>query len=84
MKLKRQKGQETRWVTLKDTGSFHQKIKATLTGEEYNITSSDSKTEKLEEKYGDKLFGVGGRFKETYVDGPLQEQTNQELENYFK
>lgn len=82
--IKRQKNQETRFVTLKDTGSFHQKIKATLQGDEYNMTSGDWKTEKLEEKYGEKILGVGGVHKRSYVEGPLNEATFNELENHFK
>lgn len=51
--LKEQKGQPTDRVTRKDTGKYYAGIKVDVTGEKYEIKSTDSKAGSLNKKYGD-------------------------------
>ena len=52
-----EKGQRFDVVTLRDTGSFQDKMKLIMGGDKFAITSTDEKTRKLEIKYGD-IFGL--------------------------
>lgn len=56
--LKDEKGQESRWVTLKDTGSFWGDMFVDVGNSSYEMGSADAKTAKLEKKYGKKVFGL--------------------------
>lgn len=56
--LKDEKGQESRWVTLKDTGSFWGDMFVDVNANSYSLSSADEKTQKLEKKYGNKIFGL--------------------------
>lgn len=56
---KQRKGQPTTRVTLRDTGDFHKGMHVVFTNEHpggFYITSSDSKTEELIDKYGQEIF----------------------------
>jgi hypothetical protein len=56
--IKSEKGQETNWVTLKDTGAFWGNMFVDVNADSYTIGSADEKTQKLEKKYGVKIFGL--------------------------
>lgn len=56
--LKDEKGQESRWVTLKDTGSFWSDMFVDVGNGSYEVGSSDAKAQSLEKKYGKKIFGL--------------------------
>jgi hypothetical protein len=56
--LKDEKGQESRWVTLKDTGAFWSDMFVDVGNNSYEVGSVDAKTVKLEKKYGKKVFGL--------------------------
>lgn len=56
--LKDEKGQETRWVTLKDTGAFWSDMFVDVGNSSYEVGSADAKTVSLEKKYGKKIFGL--------------------------
>lgn len=56
--LKDEKGQETRWVTLKDTGAFWGDMFVDVGNNSYEVGSADAKAAKLEKKYGKKIFGL--------------------------
>lgn len=58
IELKEAKGQETRWVTLRDTGSFWDSMFVQVNAESFDMSSADDKTSKLEKKYGGKIFGL--------------------------
>lgn len=58
IELKEAKGQETRWVTLRDTGAFWDNMFVQVNAETFDMSSADSKTQKLEKKYGNKIFGL--------------------------
>ena len=53
---KKRKGQPYTRVTLKDTGAFYEGFKVVANSEGFYVTSDDSKTEKLVEKYGSSIF----------------------------
>ena len=70
IQIKKEKGQEFKHVTLKDTGSFYAGIEVTVTGDKLNITSTDSKTAKLNKKYSTSkgnIFGLSPKFKREYT-----------------
>lgn len=56
IKAKKKKGQPTTRVTLRDTGAFHESAYIVFDQDGFYITSSDSKTEDLKQKYGDEIF----------------------------
>lgn len=56
--IKEEKGQETRWVTLHDTGEFWSNMFVDVGNDSYEVGSADAKTAKLEKKYGNKIFGL--------------------------
>lgn len=56
MRAKKKKGQPTTRVTLRDTGEFHRSMFLVVDSEGFYITSDDSKTKFLTDKYGDKIF----------------------------
>jgi hypothetical protein len=56
--LKDEKGQESRWVTLHDTGAFWEDMFMDVNADTFTLGSADSKSEKLEKKYGKKIFGL--------------------------
>ncbi len=66
--LKDEKGQESRWVTLRDTGSFWSDMFVDVGNSSYEVGSADAKTAKLEKKYGKKIFGLSKESKsEEYI-----------------
>ncbi len=56
--IKRQKGQPTNRVTLKDTGDFYDGFEVRFDKEYFAIFSNDDKAEKIERKYGKDIFGL--------------------------
>lgn len=71
--LKDEKGQEARWVTLKDTGSFWGDMFVDVNANSYSLSSADEKTDKLRKKYGEKIFGLTKESKsEEYIPIYLQ------------
>ena len=70
--IKKKKGQPSDRVTLRDTGSFYRGIKVTVEGDIIETDSSDEKAEKLKEKYGENIFGLGGEFKTDSINEDLR------------
>ncbi len=56
--LKDEKGQETGWVTLHDTGAFWSDMFVDVGNNSYEVGSADAKAAKLEKKYGKRIFGL--------------------------
>jgi hypothetical protein len=66
--LKDEKGQESRWVTLKDTGSFWSDMFVDVGNNSYEVGSADAKAQSLEKKYGKRIFGLTNESKsEEYI-----------------
>lgn len=59
VKIKEEKGQQTDFVNLEDTGEFKADMLANVGSDFVEIDSTDSKSGKLKEKYGDQIFGIG-------------------------
>ena len=75
IEIKEAKGQPTDRVTLRDTGAFYAGIKTSITQTSVITTSTDPKTEKLKKKYETskgKIFGLGGEFRQTFIDEVLR------------
>lgn len=58
IEIKRKKGQPYDRVTLRDTGAFHKGFIIKADREGFSITSTDGKTEELETRYGEEIFGL--------------------------
>lgn len=56
--MKQKKGQPYERVTLRDTGAFYDGIFVKRQGNELVFGSTDGKTGKLTEKYGEAIFGL--------------------------
>jgi len=56
--IKQRKGQPSDRVTLKDTGAFHKSFTLQAFSNFFTITATNNKTDKLVEKYGEKIFGL--------------------------
>lgn len=56
--IKRQKGQPTNRVTLKDTGDFYAGFEVRFDKDYFAIFSIDDKAEKIERKYSKDIFGL--------------------------
>ncbi len=67
VQMKESKGQPSTRVTLKDTGSFYEEMYADPRGDKMYIDSKDSKSNELQEKYGDEIFGIQGEYREPFT-----------------
>ena len=56
--IKIEKGQEWRYVTLFDQGDFQENILASVKGDRITWDSTDHKTAKLVDDYGEAIFGL--------------------------
>ena len=56
--IKDEKGQESRWVTLRDKGDFWDDMFVDVGNNSYEVGSADAKAAKLEKKYGKRIFGL--------------------------
>lgn len=58
IRMKQARGQEYRWVTLRDQGDFHRGISVDTAKGAIEVTSSDAKTDMLLDRYGDAVLGL--------------------------
>lgn len=58
VKIKREKGQPTTHVTLKDTGEFLDSLFVVYGEKYFALGADDPKVKKLERKYGKEIFGL--------------------------
>ena len=66
--MKRQKGQPTDRVTLKDTGAFHRSFRIAWQDTEFSIEATDAKTYKLTQAYGPEIFGLDDAGKQELIN----------------
>jgi hypothetical protein len=76
--LKKEKGQVTDHVTLRDTGDFQSELYAEVEGQTIEYGSRDSKSEKLEDKYSTAKGSIFG-----LTEDSRDELINQHLEEDF-
>lgn len=79
--IKQSKGQPTDRVTLRDTGSFYQGIYVNVQNEQIVSGSTDVKTLKLLDKYGNEIFGLNDRFKIEVIRETVRPLFNDKIEN---
>ena len=81
--IKKEKGQETSFVNLKDQGDFYRGLVARVRGQAVELVGTDPKTAELQAKYGNAVIGVSdeavGDFRETYVRPELEFKTREIL-----
>ena len=56
--IKISKGQEFRWVTLRDTGDFHRSFRLIFHADSFELVATDRKRRSLKEKYGAAITGL--------------------------
>lgn len=56
------------FVDLRLTGAFYRAIKIDVTNSIFTFTSNDSKTGKLLNKYGDKIFGLNDNYRQQFYN----------------
>lgn len=66
--IKAAKGQPTNRVTLRDTGDFHQSVRAEFQGDKIEMVATDPKTARLQAKYGEDILGLDGASLNTVRD----------------
>lgn len=83
IRIKKEKGQPTDRVTLRDTGAFHKSFEVVVGPTEFYVTATDPKTEELIERYGGKIFGLVPQNKtelvQKYLYPSVMNQINKEL-----
>ena len=72
--IKREKGQPYDRTTLKDTGAFYSAFKVDVNSGLITFDSSDEKTQMLEKKYGNQIFGLTSENKTAYSFGIFYEE----------
>lgn len=82
--IKEEKGQESRWVTLRDTSEFWNAMFVDVGNSSFEVGSADAKAAKLEKKYGKKIFGLTRESKKEeyipiYLLPALQERITKKL-----
>lgn len=68
IEIKRLKGQATNHVTLRDEGDFQEGFFVVYGQDYFALGSYDSKTEKLERKYGKDIFGLDSQSLQEVID----------------
>jgi len=68
IRIKREKGQPTNKVTLKDTGEFHKQFDLVFFPTSFVIVSDDDKAQKLERKYGKDIYGLNEKNLQELID----------------
>ena len=81
--IKREKGQPVNRVTLRDTGAFQDAMKVNVEGMKFTITSSDSKTKKLVDKYGGEIFGLSPEGKKEYANDYFMPRLQEHIEGHL-
>lgn len=81
--IKRMKGQPVDRVTLRDSGSFQDKMKVEVEGTRFTITSDDDKTAKLVKKYGADIFGLSAEGKREYAHEIFMPKLQQYIEGHL-
>lgn len=66
--IKRQKGQPTDRVTLRDEGDFHRSFQISYGNDAFGIYATDQKAQKLERKYGKEIFGLTDQSLQEAID----------------
>ena len=64
--VKKSKNQISDRVTLRDTGDFYKSFTVKANANSFVINATDSKTNKLQKKYGDKILGLSDENKALY------------------
>lgn len=81
--IKKEKGQPTDRVTLKDTGEFHRSIFVKFEGDKIIIDSDSDLRNKLVDKYGATIFGLTKQNKQALIR-ILEKRLNQWAINKIK
>lgn len=81
--IKKEKGQPTDRVTLKDTGEFHRSIFVKFEGDKIIIDSDSELRDKLVDKYGATIFGLTKQNKQALIR-ILEKRLNQWAINKLK
>lgn len=79
-KSKESKGQQSKFVTLRDTGAWYRSIDINLLGSEIYITADPQLTAELMEKYSSRILGLTPEDEEWVVTEILDRRIQEELD----
>lgn len=69
-------------VTLRDTGTFYKGIQVkNITREKFEITSKNKKTQELEDRYGEAIFGLNPDSRAVYISDYFLPELKQYIES---
>lgn len=81
--IKKEKGQPTDRVTLRDEGDFYSSVVLNLDRDRFELVATDPKTPALVEKYGEEILGITEEnleeFRDDYVRPELELKTRELL-----
>lgn len=80
LSIKKEKGQPTGRVTLRDSGDFHHSFYIEYGEDGFEIDADDMKTASLIKKYGDKILGLT----DDNLEGFTNDYLKPEIQNAFK
>ncbi len=83
VKIKREKGQVTDRVTLRDTGYFYHSLYFVVKPESFEFKSSDKKQWDIIDKYGVWVFGLNPTYRKLYVEEILRYEYINNIKNKF-
>lgn len=83
IEIKESKGQPIDRVTLKDTGDFRLNMKVKTSSSKVELLSTDSKSDHLQAKYGEGIFGLNDQHL-AMLRGYLKPKFQLFLRNYIK
>lgn len=82
--LKKQKGQPSTRVTLRDTGKFHKSVYLVYDGNGFYLTSQDKKVKALRKKYGDEIFKVSNKNLTRILNVHIKRELQKRLKQHIK
>lgn len=71
-------------VDLKDTGDFHNSIKAIIKSDSIEIDATDQKRDLVQDKYGDAILGLSDENVQYLIDDIREEFVSEVRKEFFK
>lgn len=84
VEIKKEKGQPTTRVTLRDTGDFHNSVYMVIDDGGFYLTSDDEKVEELREKYGDRIFRLTNKNLNRILKTHIRPELTKRLKQYLR
>lgn len=83
IEIKREKGQPTNRVTLRDTGDFEESFFLNIGSDSFRISATDEKTSQLIRKYGKDIFGLNEENKNELLNSYIKPAIEKMIKKYM-